>query len=193
MQFSVSGKHIDVSDSLRAHVEKRLSSGVGKYFDRALDSIVQFSKARHLFRSDISVHAGRGIHVQAHGEADDIRVAFDAAAERIEKRLRRYKRRLVDHHANAKAEIEATLPARQAVLAAEDEDAAEPEPGTEAPVTIAETSTPLHSLTVGEAVMRLELEEAPVLMFRNRGHGRLNVVYRRTDGNIGWIDPGGDA
>ena len=93
----------------------------------------------------------------------------------------------------AKAVIEATLPARQAVLAAEDEDAAEPEPGAEAPVTIAETDTPLHSLTVGEAVMRLELEEAPVLMFRNRGHGRLNVVYRRNDGNIGWIDPGEDA
>lgn len=193
MQFSVSGKHIDVSDSLRAHVEKRLSNGVGKYFDRALEAIVQFSKARHLFHSDISVHAGRGIRVQAHGEADEIQAAFDAAAERVEKRLRRYKRRLVDHHATAKAEIEATLPARQAVLAAEDEDAAEPEPGAEAPVTIAETTTPLHSLTVGEAVMRLELEEAPVLMFRNRGHGRLNVVYRRTDGNIGWIDPGEDA
>ncbi|MBT3173135.1 MAG: ribosome-associated translation inhibitor RaiA [Rhodospirillaceae bacterium] len=188
MQLSVSGKHLDVGDSLRAHVEERLSSAVGKYFDRAIDAMVQFSKARHLYRSDISVHAGRGIRVQAHGEADDIQAAFDAAAERVEKRLRRYHRRLTDHHAD-KFDIETAMAATQTVIEAEHEDASEPEQGADGPVTVAETTTPVHTLTVSAAVMRLDLEEAPVLMFRNSGHGRLNVVYRRADGNIGWVDP----
>ncbi|HJM60902.1 MAG TPA: ribosome-associated translation inhibitor RaiA [Alphaproteobacteria bacterium] len=188
MLLSVSGKHIDVSDSLRAHVDERLSSAVGKYFDRAIDSKVQFSKARHLYRSDISVHAGRGIRVQAHGEANNIQAAFDAAADRVEKRLRRYHRRLTDHHAE-KFDIEPTMSAAQTVLAAEHEDAAEPEFGADGPVTIAETTMPVHTLTVSAAVMRLELEDVPVLIFRNSGHGRLNVVYRRGDGNIGWLDP----
>jgi len=192
MQLSVSGKHMDVGDSLRAHVDERLSSAVGKYFDRAIDAMVQFSKARHLYRSDISVHAGRGIRVQAHGEADDIQAAFDAAAERVEKRLRRYHRRLTDHHAE-KFDIETAFAATQTVIEAEREDAGEPEQGADGPVTVAETTTPVHTLTVSAAVMRLELEEAPVLMFRNSGHGRLNVVYRRTDGNIGWLDPKEDS
>jgi ribosomal subunit interface protein len=191
MQLSISGKHIDLGDALRARVGKRLTSGVAKYFDRAIQAQVQFSKARHLYRSDISVHAGRGVSVQAHGEATDIYAAFDAAADRIEKRLRRYKRRLIDHHAD-KPEPEpeeAVLPARQLVLAAEDEDAPEPVDGAAGPVTVAETITRIHTLTVSEAVMRLDLAELPVLMFRNSGHGRLNVVYRRSDGNIGWLDP----
>ena len=118
MLLAVSGKHIDVKDSLRAHVDKRLSSAVDKYFDRAIDSVVQFTKARHLYRSDISVHAGYGIRVQAHGEADDAQAAFDAAANRVEMRLRRYHRRLTDHHAD-KFYIETAIPATQTVRAAE--------------------------------------------------------------------------
>jgi ribosomal subunit interface protein len=189
MQLSVSGKHIDVGDSLRAHVGKRMTSGVGKYFDRAIEAQVQFSRARHLYRSDISVHAGRGVAVQAHGEADDIYAAFDSAADRVEKRLRRYKRRLVDYHADKPEPEEAALPARQMILAAEDENATEPADAAAGPVTIAETTAAIHTLTVSEAVMRLDLAELPVLLFRNSGHGRLNLVYRRSDGNIGWLDP----
>lgn len=189
MQVSVSGKHIDVGDALRTHVEGRLTSGVGKYFDRALEAQVQFSKARHLYRSSISVHAKRGLSVQANGEADDIYAAFDGAADRIEKRLRRYKRRLHDHHARRLTDGDGALTARQAVIAAEDEESQEPVHGTDGPVTIAETTMSVHSLTVSEAVMRMELAELPVLMFRHSGSGRLNVVYRRNDGNIGWLDP----
>lgn len=189
MQVSVSGKHIDVGDALRAHVEGRLTSGVGKYFDRALEAQVQFSKARHLYRSSISVHARRGLSVQANGEADDIYAAFDGAADRIEKRLRRYKRRLRDHHARRAVDGDDASVARQAVIAAEDEESREPMRDTDGPVTIAETTMSLHSLTVSEAVMRMELAELPVLMFRHSGSGRLNVVYRRNDGNIGWLDP----
>lgn len=174
MQLSVSGKQIDVGEPLRAHVGRRMASGVGKYFDRAIEAQVQFSRARHLFRTDISVHAGRGVAVQAHGEADDIFAAFDTAADRVEKRLRRYKRRLIDHRADKPEPAAAAAPA--------------PADGAE-PVTIAETTAPIDTLTVSEAVKRLELGESPVLLFRNSGHGRLNVVYRRGDGNIGWLDP----
>lgn len=189
MQVSVSGKHLDVGDALRGHVETRLTAGVGKYFDRAIESQVQFSKARHVFRSDISVHAGRGISVRAHAEADDIYVAFENAADRIEKRLRRYKRRLSDHHSHRGGPDESTATARQAVFAAESEEAPEPGHDDQGPVTIAETTLPLHDLTVSEAVMRMELEEQPVLIFRHSGTQRINVVYRRGDGNIGWLDP----
>lgn len=189
MQVSVSGKHIDVGDALRGHVEDRLTSGVAKYFDRALEAQVQFSKARHMYRSGISVHAQRGVSVQAHAEADDIYAAFDSAADRIEKRLRRYKRRLNDHHARRAAAEDAELVARQAVFAREGEEAPEPEHAEDTPVTVAETTTAIHTLTVAEAVMRLELGELPVLMFRHSASGRLNVVYQREDGNIGWLDP----
>jgi ribosomal subunit interface protein len=189
MQVSVSGKRIDVGDALRRHVEDRVTSGVAKYFERALEAQVQFSKARHLYRSGISVHAQRGVSVQAHAEADDIYAAFDSAADRIEKRLRRYKRRLSDHHARRIPSEQAELVARQAILAAEGDENPEPVEGADSPVTVAETTTSIHSLTVAEAVMRLELAELPLLMFRHSGNGRLNVVYRRDDGNIGWLDP----
>lgn len=189
MQVSVSGKHIDVGNALRGHVEDRLTSGVAKYFERALEAQVQFSKARHMYRSGISVHARRGVSVQAHAEADDIYAAFDSAADRIEKRLRRYKRRLSDHHARRPSSEDEELMARQAVFAPESEEAPEPDEGADAPVIVAETRTAIHSMTVADAVMRLELAELPVLMFRHGGSGRLNVVYRRNDGNIGWLDP----
>lgn len=189
MQVSISGKHIDVGDALRSHVENRITSGVAKYFERALEAQIQFSKARHIYKSGISVHARRGVAVQAQAEADDIYAAFDAAADRIEKRLRRYKRRLKDHHARRAPPDDASQIARQAVLAAETDETPEPQEGADSPVTVAETETHIHQLSVAEAVMRLELAELPVLMFRHSGSGRLNVVYRRDDGNIGWLDP----
>ena len=190
MQVFVSGRHIDLGDGVRERVETRLAARVGKYFHQALDAQVQFSRSRHLYRSDISVHARRGVSVQAHGEADDVLAAFEIAAERVEKRLRRFKRRLTDHHGQRPhVEDEPEEVARQAVIAAENEDEPEPEAGGDGPVTIAESTTPIRTLTVGEAVMRLELASLPVLMFRDRGSGRYNVVYRRDDGNIGWLDP----
>jgi len=194
MQVSVSGKHLDVGDALRGHVEARLGNGVSKYFDRAIEAAVQFSKERHLFRCDISVHAGRGLALQAHGEADEAYPSFDMAADRIEKRLRRFKRRLTDHRAVKPGPEEQEMRARETLFAAAADDNEEPNTAAndasgDAPVTVAETETRIHALTVSEAVMRLELAELPVLMFRNSAHGGLNVVYRRRDGNIGWIDP----
>ena len=190
MQVFVSGRHIDLGDALRDRVASHLTARVGKYFTHALDAQVQFSQSRHMYRSDISVHARRGVSVQAHGEADDVRAAFEMAADRIEKRLRRFKRRLSDHHSQRPAgDDENAETARQTVIAAENEEEPEPDAGGDAPVTVAESTTPIHTLTVSEAVMRLELAELPVLMFRNSGNGRYNVVYRRTDGNVGWLDP----
>ncbi len=199
MQVFVSGRHVELGEALRGRVESRLAARVGKYFRQALDAQVQFSRARHLYRSDISVHARRGVSARAHAEADDIQAAFEMAADRIEKRLRRFKRRLTDHHdrrppaAEDPAADESGEVARQTVLAAENEDEPEPEAGVDGPVTIAESTTPIHTLAVRDAVMRLELGQLPVLMFRNAGNGRHNVVYRREDGNIGWLDPADPA
>ncbi|MGH7058204.1 MAG: ribosome hibernation promotion factor, partial [Acetobacteraceae bacterium] len=152
---------------------------------------VVVSPEARLVRAEISLHIGRGIVVNAGAAAGDAYAGFDAAAERVAKQLRRYKRRLRDHHAKTREPAGLAERARDYVLApvaeeAEEEGSSGP-PG--APAVIAEISTELPRLTVGEAAMRMDLADAPVLLFRNRSHGELNLVYRRADGNIGWIDP----
>ncbi|MDX1580233.1 MAG: ribosome-associated translation inhibitor RaiA [Alphaproteobacteria bacterium] len=186
MDIHVNGKQIDVGEALSGHVRDRLEDGVLKYFQHPIDGEVTFSRVAHLVRVDASVHAGHGIFVRAHGEAEDPYISFDQALERIEKRLRRYKRRLQDHHVAQKASLE-MVPAASYVLRGESEEAEEPDDPQ--PVIVAETETELPTVPVSAAVMRMDLADAPVLMFRNSAHGRLNVVYRRNDGNIGWIDP----
>jgi hypothetical protein len=131
---------------------------------------------------------GSGINAQSHATANDAHVCFDAAAERLEKQLRRYKRRLRSHHEKQKAHQAEITQALSYVLAAEEEG--EEDVGEEsAPIVIAETTMTIPVATVSEAVMRLDLSSAPALMFRNGAHGGLNMVYRRPDGNIGWVDP----
>jgi ribosomal subunit interface protein len=188
MQVTVTGKQIDVGDSLRQHVTAKISAIAERSFGRANEAHVVLSRERHLMRVEISVHAGRGLSVQSGATADDPYLAFEAAAERIDKRLRRNKRRLRNHHARAKDEAPAPEEAATAyVLAAGDEeDAGE---GESEPLVIAEMRTSIHTLSVLEAVMRLDLTEQPALLFRNGARGNLNLVYRRADGNIGWIDP----
>ena len=189
MQLSVKGKQIDVGDALRQHVESHLGAIVAKFFSHSIDANVVFSRdAHHLFRADISVHAGRGIVVQCNSEASDPYVAFDAAADRIGKRLRRYKSRLKEHHAS-KAEIGEVLAASQYVINPEKADNEEPPHNDHSSLVVAEMATTIDSLTVSEAVMRLDLGDLPALMFKNRGHGGLNMVFRRADGHVGWVDP----
>ena len=188
MQTQVSGKQIDIGDALRGHVTDRLEAMVTKYFDRAIDASVVFTREAHLFSADCSCHVGSGISVQSQGKAAEIYASFDTALERIEKQLRRYKRRLRNHHANQKDRADAAERAQTYVLAPEPE-AHEDEPAELKPVIVAETVTEIAVLTVGEAVMRLDLADQTALMFRNRTHGGLNVIYRRPDGTIGWIDP----
>jgi ribosomal subunit interface protein len=189
MQLSVKGKQIDVGDALLSHVATSLA-GIGeKYFDRAIEAHAVFSRHGHLIRSDISVHLRRDILVQGQASAGDAYAAFDAAAEHIAKRIRRYKRRLRGRHGQSHEHAAETLSARSYVLA-DAEDEAAPAPGdADQPVIVAEMTLEIPSLTVGEAVMRMDLADAPSFMFRNRAHGGLNVVYRRRDGHVGWVDP----
>jgi hypothetical protein len=149
---------------------------------------VVLAKRAHLFRADISVHVGRNMLLQGHAEAGEAYAAFDAACDRIAKRLRRYKRRLLDHRKATRGEGDAMM-ASQYILAG-DEGASGAADGAN-PLIVAEMTTAIDTLTVGEAVMRMDLADAPAIMFRNRAHGGLNVVYRRNDGNVGWIDPQG--
>lgn len=190
MQLTVKGKQIDVGDALRTHVADSLNSLVGKYFNNSLEANVVFSRDAHLFKADIQVHIGRGILLQSASEATEPYPAFDTACDKLGKRLRRYKRRLRDHHTSgAEAEV-AALPARYQVIEAEPEDHSDEHAAeAAAPLVVAEMQTTIDQLSVSEAVMRMELADRPALLFRNRAHGGLNMVYRRADGNVGWVDP----
>ncbi|MBM3559363.1 MAG: ribosome-associated translation inhibitor RaiA [Alphaproteobacteria bacterium] len=190
MQITVTGKQIDVGDSLRSHIGEALAATVDKYFGKAIEATVVMSREGHLFRADVAIHVGRGILVRGHDAADDAYTAFGIAAAHLAKRLRRHKRRLRDHNARGGA---VTTPAQQYVIAG---PASEPvhatgagAEGGDAPVVIAEQPLDIDTLSVSEAVMRLDLEDTPALMFRNAAKGTLNVVYWRPDGNVGWIDP----
>ncbi len=187
MEISVKGRNLDVGEALRGHVTDTLGNAVAKYFTRAIDANVVFSRQGHRLRADISVHPGpRGLVVQGGSESGDAYAAFDGALDRISKQLRRYKRRLNDHHKH-KNRLNDVLPALQYVIQPEREE--EEVPVDAQPTIVAEMPDHIHTLTVGEAVMRMDLADLPVVMFRDAMSGRLNVVYRRNDGNIGWIDP----
>ena len=197
MQVTVSGKQLDLSDALRTRVYGHLDTIATKYFDHALDAQVTFGRARSFFTCDINVHGGRGLTLRAEGEGADANTAFDDAAEHIAKRLRRYRRRM-NEHARDLAHRERPEAARQYVLRqeADDETPAARDGNGRASATafatvIAEQPAEISRLSVDEAVMRMDLADQPVLMFRNTANGTLNVVYRRSDGNIGWIDPSG--
>jgi ribosomal subunit interface protein len=194
MQLMVTGKGVDVGEALRRHVETTLDAILGKYFGTAIEAHAVFAREAHLIRSELSLHIGRGIVINSSAAASDYYPAFDAGAERLAKQLRRYKRRLRHYHGKARTPVESPELARSFVLAPMDDEAdADPaEVGDGAPIVIAEMSTEVPHLTVGEAVMRLDLADAAVLLFRNRSHGGLNLVYRRGDGNVGWIDPAFD-
>ena len=197
MQITVSGKQVDLSDALQTRVAQQLDTIAGKYFDHALEAHVTFSRARSFFTCDINVHAARGLTLRGEGEAADANSAFDDAAEHIAKRLRRYRRR-VNEHARDAAGRERPQAARQYVLRQEEEEQNQGagngvvQAATYATV-IAEAPAEISVLSVSDAVMRMDLADQPVMMFRNSTSGELNVVYRRSDGNIGWIDPAARA
>lgn len=184
MSLRISGKNLDIGDALRGQIEARISDSVGKYFDGGFNGHVTIEREGSGFRTDCALHLDTGIGLQAVGNAVDPHASFDQAAERIEKRLRRYKRRLRDHHHARRAE---QVPAASYVIA----DFSEEEEVTHDynPTIIAEETTNLDTLTVGGAVVALDLTGAPVIVFRHAVHGGINVVYRRGDGHIGWIDP----
>ena len=191
MNLTVNGKGIDVGEALRTYVAESLDRMFEKYFSNPIEATVTFSKQGYRFHAMISVHVGRGILMQAEDDGGDAYAAFDIAAETISKRLRRHKRRLRDHH---RAQTD-SYAAKQFVLAPDVGDEAA-EAGDEvdhanghAALIVAELEADIPTLTVGEAVMRLDLAETQAMLFHNRAHGGLNMVYRRNDGNIGWVDP----
>jgi ribosomal subunit interface protein len=192
MQVQVTGKHVDVGDALRTRVADGLSNSVGRYFDRGGGADVVVSREGHSFKVDCAVTLASGQQLTTHGLGGDAYMAVDAAVAKMEKRIRRYKQRLKDHHLQALAKQQES--AAYFVLQPTDfdiEDELEPESIEAFPesMVIAETETPIRIMTVSMAVMQLDLTEAQAMMFRNAAHGGLSVVYRRADGNIGWIDP----
>ncbi|APX13173.1 ribosome hibernation-promoting factor, HPF/YfiA family [Tateyamaria omphalii] len=187
MQYQISGKQIDIGEALQTHVRDDLGAVVQKYAERPTNAQVVFSKSAHEFVCEATVHLSTGLTAQAKAHATEIYAAFDGCSEKMEKQLRRYKRRLKDHHKERAQPVE--LSGAASYILASDVGADDSEPETLQPMIVAEMETKIPSLSVGEAVMQMELAGAPVLVFRNEGKDGLNVVYRREDGNIGWIDP----
>lgn len=188
MTLRISGKQMKIGDALSERIEFRIEEAISKYFDGGFSGAVTMEKTGKSFECDCTVHLDTGVVLQATGRGHEPNAVFDEAADRIEKRLRRYKRRLKDHHnSNWKTTGEASYVVMEAP---EDEE----ELGADyAPAIVAESSTAVMTLSVAEAVMQLDMTDKPVFVFTNAGNGRTNVVYRRADGNIGWIDPASTA
>ena len=187
MQIQITGKHMDLGDALRGRIETGLEAAVSKYFNRTGDARVFVSQQGPFVEVDCNVHLPSGIILQSTGKAGDPYAALEDSLDKMEKRVRRYKRRLKDHHRDRTEPVE--LFGASSYILAPEVEAAEAEPDTLQPVIVAEMETKIQSLSVGEAVMQMELAGAPILVFKNEGKDGLNVVYRRDDGNIGWIDP----
>ena len=187
MRYQISGKQIDIGAALQTHVKTELDEILSKYAGRPTDAHVVFSKSGHEYVCESIVHLSTGLTAQATGKAHEIYAAFDRSGEKMDKQLRRYKRRLKDHHAGRSQPVELS-DAGSYILQPRDESEEAAEDTVNAMI-VAETETKIPALSVGEAVMQMEIASAPVLVFRNEKHNGINVVYRRDDGNIGWIDP----
>ncbi|MEM8536325.1 MAG: ribosome-associated translation inhibitor RaiA [Pseudomonadota bacterium] len=187
MRYQISGKQIDIGSALQTHVQTELSATLDKYAGRPTEAQVIFSKSGHEYVCESIVHLSTGLNAQATGKATEIYAAFDASAEKMDKQLRRYKRRLKDHHKERSQPVELS-DAGSYILESKD-TAEETDQDSLNAMIVAEMETKIPSLSVGEAVMQMEIASAPVLVFRNEKHSGINVVYRRDDGNIGWIDP----
>ncbi len=187
MRYQISGKQIDIGAALQTHVKTELDGILSKYAGRPTDAHVVFSKSGNEYVCESIVHLSTGLTAQATGKAHEIYAAFDSSGEKMDKQLRRYKRRLKDHHAGRSQPVELS-DAGSYILEPRDESDEAAEDTVNAMI-VAETETKIPALSVGEAVMQMEIASAPVLVFRNEKHNGINVVYRRDDGNIGWIDP----
>lgn len=199
MQVQIAGKKVELGAALQDRIAMGLEDRVTKYFDRAGEAFVTVSKPGWAFNVDCSVHLPSGVTLQAHGEGDDAYQAFEQSLDKMEKRVRRYKSRLRNHRGKEAMPIE--IAAERVILISDgDDDIDDVEAnghdsldGGAAPAIVAESDTKIRTMTVSMAVMQLELAESPALMFRNAAHGGLNMVFRRADGNVGWVDPATDG
>ena len=189
MQISIHGKQMDLGDSLRSHITGKLEDIDHKYFHRAIEAIATLSPEGNAFtKAHVSFRVGKDIFVVADAKNTDPYAAFDAAAEKVAKQLRRYKKRLRDHH--DRLEESNIIPAQAYTLSPEPE--APSEPDKHDPIVIADMVTNIQIMSVSEAVMRLDLSGENAFLFRNAQHDGLNMIYRRKDGNVGWVDPQGN-
>lgn len=187
MEIRVSGHQLETGEALRTHVETRLGAIADKYFSKAISAQATFGRAPHdKFSCDIVAHVMQGLILKGRGEANEARIAFDSAAEKIEKQLRRYMRRLQNRHSQT-AHALAMEEAAYTVFDAGDIEAEALPP--EAPVIVAEMRVDIPEASVSDAVMLMDLRNTPALLFKNAGTGRHNMVYRREDGTIGWVEP----
>ena len=187
MRYQISGKQIDIGEALQTHVKSELGEVIEKYAQRPTEIVVIFSRSAHELVCECVLHLYTGLTIHAKGHAPEIYAAFESCREKLDKQMRRYKRRLRNHHSNRAEPVE--FGAGASYILAPSEEPEDAEGDSLQPVVVAEMETKIPSITVGEAVMQLELAGQRMLVFRNEGHGGVNVVYRRDDGNIGWIDP----
>jgi ribosomal subunit interface protein len=187
MEIRISGHQVDTGEALRLHVSERLNAVADKYFSRAISATVTFGRGPHDngFVCDIVAHVMQGVVLKGSGSAMSAHPSFDSAAEKVEKQLRRYMRRLKDRHGNANDPALMPVDAAYTVFDAADDVE---EPGDH-PVIVAETKVDVPQTTVSDAVMMLDLRNTNALLFKNTGSGVLNMVYRRGDGTIGWVEP----
>jgi len=193
VQVQIAGKKIEVGAALQERISLGLEARVSKYFNRTGEAFVTVSKPGWAFNVDCSIHLPSGVTLQAHGEGDDGYQAFEMALDKIEKRVRRYKNRLRNHRSKDNGAAETAY--ERIILPLDETEAPDADGETashagESPAIVAESDTKIRTMTVSMAVMQLELTDSPALMFRNASHGGLNMVYRRPDGNVGWVDPG---
>ena len=190
MSFRVSGKNIEIGAALQDHARNKMSAIIGKYFETEVSGHVTLEPEGSGFRADMFVHLTNGVTVQAEGRAHEAYACFDQAAERVDKRLRRHKRRLKDRHSGPgladrpDQQLLGTMASYVIETPTDDDVSAD-----FSPVVVAETKTPLKHLSVSAAVLELDMSGAPLLVFRHSTSAQVNIVYRRTDGHIGWIDP----
>jgi ribosomal subunit interface protein len=184
MNLRISGKQMEIGDAFRSRIEGRISEAIDKYFDGGFSGHVTVEKSGSRFAADCMIRLDTGISLQATGEAQEPISAFDVAAEKFEKRLRRYKRKLKSHHADGAGSEPTDMAYRVVAALADDEEV----PEDFAPAVVAESTVSLKSMTVAAAVIELDTKDSPVYVFRNAGNDYVNIVYRRSDGNIGWID-----
>lgn len=189
MEIRVSGHQVDTGEALRQHVQDRMNAIADKYFSRAISAQVTFGKGPHdhNFVCDIVAHVMQGVILKGSGQAADAHPAFDQAAERVEKQLRRYMRRLKDRHgAGQPAQLEEIGADAGYTVFDTGDEAAE---AVDNPPVVAETRVDIPDASVSDAVMLLDLRNTNALLFRNSGTGAFNMVYRRGDGTIGWVEP----
>lgn len=190
MTIQITGRNLDIGDALREYATGRLEDILLKYVGKSYPGHVRIEKVRSLFATNCSIELWSGLKLHARAESDNPHASVDQALERLDKQLRRYKRRLSDHFNNNQGRKTNEIAATDYVVRQLGEDEDEGAAANGHPAIVAENHTVVRELPVADAVMELDLANRPFLLFKNAGHGRINIVYRREDGNIGWIDPG---